>query len=238
MYEETNVNAASAWQYDEFRQVGKDYDSAAEVEVYDETHADFRDIERESEETLDRLGLEPGQVLIEFGCGTGTLAICAARRGLRVHAVDVSETMLARAKAKAERAGVSGIEFHHAGFLTYRHAGPPADGVTTSLALHHLPDFWKGIALQRIHGLMVPGARLSLYDVIIEDKDPVATIQAFIDQQEVAGGDFLREDAEIHFRDEFSTYDWVMEGLLERAGFVMEEKSATDGVLVQYCCRK
>ena len=225
-----------AWMWDELRQLGRDYGEPAEVEAYDPSHADFRDIERESDAVLDAIGVAAGQVLIDFGSGTGTFAIQAARRGARVHAVDVSPAMLAHARSKAARAGVSNIEFHHAGFLTYAHAGLPADAISTTFAFHHLPDLWKGVALERMRDMLKPGGRLHMHDVIVEQTGALEKVRAFVDRQAAAGGDFLREDAEGHFREELSTYDWVMDGLFERAGFTIDRKHIEHGVLGTYLC--
>jgi putative AdoMet-dependent methyltransferase len=63
-----------SWLYNEFQQVGKDYGSQAEVDVYDTSHADFRDIEAESRQVLDTLALQPTDTLIDFGSGTGVFA--------------------------------------------------------------------------------------------------------------------------------------------------------------------
>src|SRR5215475_7731072 len=49
----------------------------------------------------------------------------------------------------AER-GLGNVEVLRAGFLSYEHAGPPADFVYSRYALHHLPDFWKAVALARL----------------------------------------------------------------------------------------
>ena len=100
------------WQYNEFQQVGKDYECPAEVEVYDASHAEFRDPRAEARRALALLRLPPGAVVIDFGTGTGSFAIEAALQGAAVHAVDVSERMLERAKAKAEAAGAAGMECH------------------------------------------------------------------------------------------------------------------------------
>ncbi|MGF1656114.1 MAG: class I SAM-dependent methyltransferase [Verrucomicrobiales bacterium] len=225
-----------SWRYDEFNPVGRDYGAPDEVAVYDASHADFRDMEAESQALLDTLGLRPGDGVIDFGCGTGTFALAAAKRGLRVHAVDVSQAMLARAKSKAE--GVAGIEFHHAGFLSYQHKGDLADAVVTTFAFHHLPDFWKGIALKRIHAMLKDGGQFYMHDVILEERCALENIARFIEAQKEAGGDFLKEDAEGHFRDEFSTYDWIIDELLARAGFRITVKSLQSGVLGTYLCKK
>jgi putative AdoMet-dependent methyltransferase len=230
------MNTHLAWRYDEFKQVGKDYSLPTEVEQYDPSHADFRDIEAESNAVLDRLNVQPQDILIDFGAGTGTFAIQAARRGASVHAVDVSPAMLEHAQAKAAQAGISTITFHHGGFLSYEHAGPPVDVITTSLAFHHLPDFWKGVALARLRTMLKPGGQLYINDVVLSDHHPLEAIATFIDRQTAVGGDFLREDAEGHFRDEFSTYDWVLEGLFSRAGFTVQSKEPYDDVFVRYLC--
>ena len=227
-----------SWQYDEFQQIGKDYDDPAEVEIYDSTHAGFRDVELEGAQVLDLRALRPGDVLIDFGAGTGALAIQAARRNLRVYALDVSRSMIAHARAKATSAGVSGIVFAHGGFLTYEHDGRPAEAIVTTFAFHHLPDFWKGVALSRMQGMLQPGGLLYIHDVILEPDHALENIEAFIDRQTAAGGDFLRDDAEGHFREEHSTYDWIMDGLLARAGFAIVSKSMSEGVIGKYLCRK
>ena len=140
--------------HDEFQQVGRDYGNPAEVEIYDFTHADFRDLEAESNQVLDLLGLASSDVLIDFGSGTGTFAMAAARRCARVHAVDVSQAMIEYTKAKVMGAGISDIIFSHAGFLTYEHLDQSAAAIATTFALHHLPDLWKGIALARMRSIL------------------------------------------------------------------------------------
>lgn len=230
------MNYSFTWQYDEFKQVGTDYGSKAEVEIYDSSHADFRDMEAESIKTLDSLKIKGGNVLIDFGSGTGTFVIQAARRCAKVHAVDVSEAMIDCAEAKAIKAGISNIEFHHAGFLTYKHNDSPVDAVVTTFAFHHLPDFWKGIALKRVNSMLKPGGQLYIHDVILEETNALENIAALIDKLATAGGKLLREDTERHFRDEYSTYDWVMDGLLSRAGFTIKSKHIDGGVLGTYIC--
>lgn len=227
-----------AWQYDEFQPVGRDYGSQAEVDIYDATHADFRDIKAESDRVLDTLGVTDTDKLIEFGSGTGIFAMQAAQRCHWVWAVDVSQPMLDLARSKAAQANLSNIEFHQAGFLTYEHRGAAADAIVSTFAFHHLPDFWKGIALERMHGMVRVGGQLLIHDVILESANALANISAFIQQQAAAGGDFLRADAEGHFRDEYSTYDWVMEGLLSRAGFTIAHKTLVGGVMGTYLCTK
>src|SRR4051794_13095104 len=98
---------------------------------------------RDDVEELRRHGLGPSSTLVDLGAGTGTFACAAASTGARVVAVDVSPAMIEAARAKAAESGTAGVEFVHAGFLSYEHHGSRPDFVYSRNALHHLPDFWK-----------------------------------------------------------------------------------------------
>jgi len=232
------MSAYPSWQYDEMKQIGKDYGDPAEVEAYDARHGKFRNIEKENESILAELRVQPDHVVIEFGTGTGAFAIQAARRCAKVYAVDISRAMLAYAGMKAERAGVTNIVYCHGGFLTYSHAAHPVDAIVTNTAFHHIPDFWKGIALQRMNRMLKAGGQLYLSDVIFEQNNVRENIERWIEKLENAAGPGIRKDVESHIRQEFSTYDWIMDGLLDRAGFSIVGKVMREGVVGRYLCRK
>jgi putative AdoMet-dependent methyltransferase len=227
------------WQFDESQSVGRDYSDPAEVSVYDSSHADFRDIEAEAKAALIALEMDASSLLLDIGCGTGTFAMVAAQQCRKVIAIDVSPTMLAAAKAKADAADCHNIVFKQAGFLGYAHQDEPLDAIASTYALHHLPDLWKSVALRRLYRMLKPGGRLYLRDVVVPDSDNLlAPVEAFIHAQEKQGGAFLREDAEGHFREEHSTLDWIMEGMLAKAGFQLCSRTIDAGVIVTYLCRK
>jgi ubiquinone/menaquinone biosynthesis C-methylase UbiE len=100
---------------------------------------------------LDRLNVGQGTRIVDLACETDSFIVEAAKRGAVAHGVDVSERMLEFTRRRAAAAG-SGVSLHHAGFLTYRHPGTPADVVTIKSVLHQLPDFWKQIALLNVAG--------------------------------------------------------------------------------------
>ncbi len=223
-----------SWQYDEMQQIGKDYDDLAEVEAYDVRHGSFRNVEKENEDILERLQLRSDHVLIEFGSGTGAFAIQAARLCARVYAVDISRAMLEYAGRKAVKAGITNVVYCHGGFLTYSHAAPQVDAVVSNTAFHHLPDFWKGMALRRMNRMLKTGGQLYLSDVIFEQRNVRENIERFIAKLEAIAG----PDIKAHIRQEFSTYDWIMDGLLERADFKILSKVVHEGVIGRYLCRK
>lgn len=228
----------SSWQYDEFKQVGVDYEDPAEVEAYDSRHAQFRDVDAECTSILDALSVTPQSVVIEFGTGTGAFAIHAAKRCASVYAVDVSGPMLEFVQRRADNAGLNNITFCHAGFLTYEHNGIFGDALVTSMAFHHLPDFWKGIALHRMNGMLRPGGLMYIHDVVFVQADAETNISRWIDQLGEIGGTQLRDEVAAHVREEFSTFDWIMDGLIERAGFRILSKEMVAGVIGTYLCEK
>ncbi len=59
------------------------------------------------------IGSDKSIRILDIGCGTGRHSIELARRGYEVVGVDLSECMLAKARRKAEQAGVS-VRFIHA----------------------------------------------------------------------------------------------------------------------------
>jgi ubiquinone/menaquinone biosynthesis C-methylase UbiE len=229
------------WFYDEFQHCGVDYAKAAQAEAYDERHRRFRDYEKEFEGMLEFLGLRDtaAMTVVDLGCGTGAAAVLAAGRFKTVHAVDVSEAMIGQAQKKAG-GNIPNLRFVNAGFLSYNHEAEPADLVMTKVALHHLPDFWKQIALLRINGMLKTGGLLYLHDVVFqfESEDYAGKIHGWIaGLEKAAGGQFMPE-VRTHIRDEYSTFGWIMAGMLERAGFVVEKFRSSDEFMTEYACRK
>lgn len=158
---------------------------------------------------LAELGLGPGSTLVDFGTGTGTLALAAAPLCRRVIAVDVSPAMVAAIRAKVAEQGVTNVECVEAGFLTYEHTGEPADAVYSRNALHHLPDFWKAVALRRIADLLRPGGILRLRDLVFAFplRAADARIEAWLAQAPERPEDgWTRAELEAHLHDEHSTF--------------------------------
>lgn len=201
----------------EFEPVGVELSSAAAVADYDRNQGSDS---RRDRALLMRLGVTEGTELVDLACGTGSMVVEAAAMGARAHAVDVSEEMLQFTRRRAEDRGVT-VLLHREGFLSYRHHGP-ADVVTTKSALHQLPDFWKQAALIAISDYMRPGGVLYIWDLIFSfrPRDYANHIERLLDNYgDAAGEGFSREDFETHVREEYSTYAWILEGMLDRAGF-------------------
>jgi SAM-dependent methyltransferase len=226
----------SDWYYNDLKHVGVDFADSAQVETYD---ARQRSTDQAAAELLDEIGLKQSQVFADFGCGTGVLACQAALKGCQVHAVDISEQMLLATRKRSIALGAQGIATQQAGFLSFTLPPASLDCATTQYALHHLNDFWKLIALQRIHAAIRPGATFMLRDVIYscQPTDLKETVDAWLKWMQEERG-YSRNENVTHVRDEHSTFTWVMEGLLERAGFQILEARFARGVYATYICKR
>ncbi len=227
-----------SWFPDELVHAGRENLDPAHVARYDEKE----DAGAAAEVALLReAGLDGASVVVEFGPGTGQFTVEAARACARVVAVDVSPVMLERLRAKLAAGAVANVEVVHAGFLSYAHAGPPADVVYSRLALHHLPDFWKAVALERVRRVLRPGGLLRLRDVVY-DLEP-SEVEARIEAWCATGGDgvegeWSRAELEEHVRDEHSTFTWLLEPMLRRCGFeVIRAEPSADGIFAGYLLR-
>jgi putative AdoMet-dependent methyltransferase len=223
-----------AWQWNEIQQVGTDYADVAEVERYDDRMGEFRNLPAEDAAILDRLALPKGSHILEIGTGTGHFARMAARAGHCVTALDVSPTMLRYAADRAKSENLTGIEFCHAGFLTFTAAPAAFDAAVSVAVLHHLPDLWKAVALNKIYRALKPGGQFLLCDVVFSSKDrhPGPQFDAFVNVMPEG----MREGAIGHIAKEYSTLDWIMEGLLARAGFAIQRIVDAQAPLIQYLC--
>ena len=126
-----------------------------------------------------------------------------------------------------------------AGLLSYSHAGRAPAAVYCRNVLHHLPDFWKGVALQRIAGLLAPNGVLLVRDIVY-DFEP-ASAPARIGEWLAGASDdpavgYTAEDLVEHLRSEHSTYRPVLDSLLESAGFRIIDAQFRRSVYASYTC--
>jgi ubiquinone/menaquinone biosynthesis C-methylase UbiE len=110
--------------------------------------------------------LQPGQSVLDVGCGTGALAIAAKEvvgaAGL-VAGVDASPQMIDRARLKAARAGLS-IDFREASADALPFADASLDAVLSTVMLHHLPRAVRATAVSEMRRVLKPGGRTLLID--------------------------------------------------------------------------
>lgn len=91
---------------------GKDDDTAS---LWNDTAADWEQRAQNelsfNQRQVDTLNIHPDDVVLDVCCGTGPLTIPLAMKVKKVYALDFSGNMLDIVKEKAERSGLSNIEF-------------------------------------------------------------------------------------------------------------------------------
>src|SRR5450432_1472457 len=205
---------ARDWYYNERRQIGLD---TAVASIYDtDDDSDLR-----ARAALTMLGVQRGWRVADIGCGNGVLACEAAIMGAEVDAIDIAPAMLRLAEIQARDRKV-GVRTQSAGLLSFAYRHDTYDLIVSEFTLHHLPDFWKAVALSRIHGALKPGASFYLRDIVYvsmpdgSDRD----VGAWADFN-IKNHDFARDSVMTHMRDEYSTFGWVMERMLTDVGFTL-----------------
>jgi ubiquinone/menaquinone biosynthesis C-methylase UbiE len=186
-------------------------------------------------------GLHHAATVVDLGAGTGMFALAAAPHCRQVVAVDISPAMLQVLRDRAAVTGATNVATVQAGFLSYRHTGPPADAVHTRNALHQLPDFWKALALDRIAGMVRPGGLLRIRDLIY-DFEPAAADRVITRWLAAASDDpatgYTAADLAEHIRSEHSTFRWLFEPMLAAAGFEIIDVEYRAAVYGSYLCGK
>jgi SAM-dependent methyltransferase len=144
-------------------------------------------------------------------------------------------------RRRVESLGLSNVDVLRSGFLGYHHEGEPADFAYSRNALHHLPDFWKVAALQSVAATLRPGGILYLRDLVysFDPQEAEGVIEEWLARapDDPAKG-FTAADLATHVRTEYSTYSWLLEPMLERAGFEIREASYPGSVFAAYVCVK
>jgi ubiquinone/menaquinone biosynthesis C-methylase UbiE len=229
-----------AWVIDELAYAGPEHLDAGFVAGFERKQGPALAAAAEADVALLRgCGVGAGATVVDLGAGTGRFALTAAPHVGRVVAVDVSPAMLEHIRGAAAGAGAANVECVRAGFLGYAHEGPPADAVHSRHALHQLPDFWKAVALERIARILRPGGVLRLRDLVYDfapaEADEVLEGWLAGAVTDPAVG-YTREDYEVHLRTEFSTFRWLLEPMLEAAGFEIVEAGYAARIYAAYTC--
>lgn len=124
------------------------------------------DLRELRQKTITLAQVQPDELVLDVGCGTGTLLLEVAQRTgptARVAGVDPSSEQIARARAKASRHSLS-IEFQIGVIEQLPYPDQTFDVVFSTLMLHHLPAPLKRQGLAEIARVLKPSGRLVLAD--------------------------------------------------------------------------
>ncbi|MEO5700759.1 MAG: class I SAM-dependent methyltransferase [Casimicrobiaceae bacterium] len=104
---------------------------------------------------------------LEYGCGTGLLSFLLREHFARMTLADVSDGMLAVARAKVAANGDGDMEVEKLDLLADPDSGERYDVITSLMTLHHIDD--TDAILRRFHEVLRPGGYLCIADLDRED---------------------------------------------------------------------
>jgi cyclopropane-fatty-acyl-phospholipid synthase len=137
---------------------------------------------RKYQHIVDTLGLRAGMRVLEIGCGWGGFACHAARRGIHVHGVTVSQAQRAFAAERVEREGLSA--FADIELRDYRDLHGQYDAIVSIEMFEAVGEAFWPLYFRALRRCLAPGARALVQSITIDD----ARFAAYR-----ASSDFIRE---------------------------------------------
>jgi len=99
--------------------------------------------------------LKTDYVVLDFGCGPGTITNEIAENVKMIHAIDLSSGMIEVAKGKSEERKIKNVNFTQSTIFDERFESESFDVILTFNVLHYIEDTQK--IMQRVNELLKPG---------------------------------------------------------------------------------
>jgi len=181
--------------------------------------------------------------VVDLGAGTGQFSLAVAPSCQWVVAVDSSPVMQEALRQKvAASGGHRNVECVSAGLLTYEHSGEPGRFRIFPVRAASPSRFRKALALARLAHVMRPGAVLRLWDVVyrFQPQEAAERIESWCATGATsAETGWSRAELEEHVPDEHSTFVWLLEPMIERSGFRIDDAvCSADGIVARYVGRR
>ncbi len=171
---------------------------------------------RKVDRLLDRLALEPDDLMLEIGCGWGFLAEQAARRGARVVALTLSREQAAVAERRIAAAGLS--DRAAVVLRDYRDAPMPVDAIASCEMVEAVGERYWPAYLDTIARVLKPGGRAAIqFIAIAEDVFPAYAAGVDFIQRYVFPGGMLLSEARFRSIAEAAGLEWR-----DRTGFGLD----------------
>ena len=134
---------------------------------YDKTEERFESIHSKSRKNA-RKHLESCDIVLDYGCGTGTTACELSNEVKQIHAIDLSSKMIELAKEKAAAANIENVSFAQGDIFDEGYKAESFDTILAFNMLHTVPDPQN--VMHRIHELLKPDGLVITVTPCLRDK--------------------------------------------------------------------
>ena len=122
--------------------------------------------------------LDSSDIVLDYGCATGTMAIEIADNVKKIHGIDISPKMIDAAKRKAVERKIENIEFTKSTIFDERIKRESFDVILALNILHFLEDTQK--VMKRINELLKPGGLIISVTPCLGEKKSFINILIFL----------------------------------------------------------
>jgi SAM-dependent methyltransferase len=129
---------------------------------------------------IDLVPEDPAARWVETACGPGLIARAMAPRVGSVAGIDLTPTMVEKARADAAEAGVENVSFEVGDATALPMADDSLDGAITRFSLHHIPAPIR--VLEEMARVVRPGGYLVVSDFVTDDDGAAAAWQEQIER--------------------------------------------------------
>lgn len=207
--------------FDEYSPPGNEYNIEEKAKEWNSL-----DNRQNPQNDLRMLDLSSDDVLLDIGCGAGFHLIEASKTCSYVYGLDISKEMLKICNHIISKRKIKNVTTYNKGFLSIPELKTKPTKVFSWGALHHLPDFWKYVALQNIANTLPNGGQFYLLDMIYSFNPPDYNYyqKLFIEEVHSEQGNKVASDVVCAFSEEYVTFDFILEKFIELSGFEIISK--------------
>ena len=126
-------------------------------------------------ELVEKLAINPNDVVVDFGCGPGYYIIELAKKAKRVVAVDLSLEMLKKAQNKAAKVGVKNIQFLQSNGANIQLEDSSVDMILLVTVYHEVGE--SEAVLKEFGRILKPEGKLIIVEVTKKGIFPGAPVQ-------------------------------------------------------------
>ncbi len=219
------------------------FDSVAES--YDERTSKWPGYDQLLKRIVELANPKESDVVMDVGAGTGSVSFTFAPRVCKVVALDIAEKMVETGRKKAREKNFQNVEFRIGDFENPNY-NEKVDIIVSNIAFHHLTHEQKRKVIRNWYGLLKPGGRVIIGDIMFffdpvkERERAVELIKFLLERFAVKKeGEDLESTMERYKKTDYPIYVHTLKQYFEEAGYqVVAIEEIIPPILGVICAQK